>query len=549
MAFVDINPRYRPLLARQGLVTVADFLSLEGVLIGGHADRHAARVILGGGPGAIEAYLKREQCVRWRDRLASAWAGFGRRSRSCREAAVLRQLGPAGIDCPEVIAAGEDGGRAFLLTRALPETVDLRHFLHETGTADPGRGVLAARLGRALAALHAAGFTHPDLYSKHVLVSGEPGAGSVTLAFVDWQRARRCRCLGWARRARDLAALDATLADDLVTPRERLTCLAAYHRCLAGPGVRGRELARFREAVRRQSLRLLRRRRIREMRQPPLGAEAQQLCPLGGDAVRVTRQFREELRGRIPEWLRFPHRYAGPTNSVGRQAVVVAPTRVATLVCRRTSRPLRWLWGRLWGRPVVSVEVERAGTLFRLERYGVRTPRLLAFGQRSAPPWRTESVLVTEAPPATIPLGRWLRKRIGRSAGALRQQRGLVREAGDVMRRLHEAACYLGPEPYQTAAALLVQTLAGGAPQLLVAGVETIRRCHGPSARLALRDIAALRTALGSLCSRTDALRFWLAYLNVPRVTPDARRLAWRVLGVGRRLGHRCRAAVRRARL
>jgi hypothetical protein len=85
MAFVDIHPRYRRLLARQGLVTAEDFLGLDGVVCCGHPDRHVVRVALGKGAKAVPAFLKREHQTRWRDRLANVWAGFGLASRSFRE--------------------------------------------------------------------------------------------------------------------------------------------------------------------------------------------------------------------------------------------------------------------------------------------------------------------------------------------------------------------------------------------------------------------------------------------------------------------------------
>ena len=51
----------------------------------------------------------------------------------------------------------------------------------------------------------------------------------------DRERARWRRRVGWTRRWRDLAALDATLADDLATPRERLLALRAYLRASRTP--------------------------------------------------------------------------------------------------------------------------------------------------------------------------------------------------------------------------------------------------------------------------------------------------------------------------
>src|SRR5207244_3196548 len=80
-----VTPRYRELLARLGLRAPDDFLALPGVIYCGHPDRHVARVAL----GATPAFLKREHRVRWKDRLASAWAGFGFVPRAYREYRLL----------------------------------------------------------------------------------------------------------------------------------------------------------------------------------------------------------------------------------------------------------------------------------------------------------------------------------------------------------------------------------------------------------------------------------------------------------------------------
>jgi tRNA A-37 threonylcarbamoyl transferase component Bud32 len=461
-------------------------------------------VTVGDGPEAFTAYLKREQRVRWRDRLASALAGFGLVSRSCREARLLRQLECEGVAAPEVVASGEDGrGRAFLLVRALPGAVELRHFLSDRRLSPRQRRAVAGRLGRALAACHAAGFTHPDLYAKHILVRQDE-TGAIAFAFLDWMRAARRRRLSAARCCRDLAALDATLADELATARERLLCLRAYCR------VRTAFVPAWAAPlIRRHALRLLRRRRLGELRQPPLPAGRQQLVRV--DALCLNREFRDALQGKMPRWLTLP---GEATDTV----VPVAPARQAALVRRHVSRPLRWLWGRLRGKPLLSAEVEHAGTLFRLERYGVRAPRLLAFGQRSPRPWRTESLLLTEVLADSVPPGAGLARQPSR------ERRRLLREAGALVRRMHEAACYLG----DAADALRIQAPAGAPAQIVLAGVRAIRRRHRPSAGLASRDLATLRRGIGRAYSRTDALRFLLGYLDVPRLTPQARRLCGR---------------------
>ncbi len=384
MPHLEINPRFRDLLAGLGLSSAEQFLSLPGLIVSGHLDRHVARVALGG----AAAYLKREHRVRPRDRLAAAGAGFGLVSKSLREARVLAALRRAGVGAPDWVAAGEDGrGRAFLLLEDLPGAVDLREYLR--GATPEGRRQLARRLGSALASVHGAGFDHPDLYAKHVLV--DPATQAIR--FLDWQRTRRRLFVGRRRRARDLAALDATLADEFATGRERLACLRAYVRASAvdpPPGL-AKWLAR---AVRARAARLLRTRHVRKERAAPPPVAARGVRWLDGEALCVTQEFWEELGGAVPAWLPLPA--ASPEGS-SRSEVALAGGRRGLLVRRRCSRPLAWLWSALRGRSLVTEEVRQAGVLFARLKHGQDGPRVLAFGQRRPRPWRTESFLLTEA--------------------------------------------------------------------------------------------------------------------------------------------------------
>ena len=185
--FVEVHPRYRLFLRRQGLTEARHFLDLSAAVVSGHPGRSVARIALTGGDEVISAFLKRESRVSWHVRLTGAIAGFGFISRSLREARTLEALEREGVGCPEWLAAGEDdSGRAFLLIRETPGAMELRDWLRRE--ANPAaRRRLARSLGAALAQMHAAGFTHPDLYSKHVLV----GPDGKSVQFLDWQRSRR----------------------------------------------------------------------------------------------------------------------------------------------------------------------------------------------------------------------------------------------------------------------------------------------------------------------------------------------------------------------
>jgi len=510
-----INPRYRDFLLKQGLEKVEDFLRLSGVIYCGHPDRHVARLTLG---NAMPVFLKKEHRVRWRDRLVNFWAGFGFVSKSWRELAMDQVLQKEDIiNRPEVMAAGEASGQAFLLVREISDAVDLRSFL-ENHSNPAVRRRLARKLGEELARMHSAGIQHPDLLSKHVLVQSK----TMWLCFLDWQRSRRPRRLSWSRRCRDLAALDATLADTLASERERFIFLHAYLRGSAAGLLRSCALR-----IRDVASRLLKKRYIRELRQPGLPPGRQNLIWLDGDAVCLTREFREEIRDRLPAWLDLLRKPARPETDIHRRLVPLPDGRSGRLVRRRQSRPLSWLWQWLRGRTWVSPELEQAATLFRLERYGISPPRLLAVGQRREKPWRTQSFILTEPMPSRIRLVEWLACRQGRALTKpeRRQFRQVLQQTGAILARIHETGTILDSD-CNPRHVFDLEINPPDPPRVVPASVEGLCRCRKTSQRRALNDLRRIHAALASSCSQTDALRLLLGYLNLPRLTPAARKWA-----------------------
>jgi hypothetical protein len=77
--------------------------------------------------------------------------------------------------------------------------------------------------------------------------------------------------VSWRQRWRDLAALDASLPEQLVSLRVRLVCLSAYLREALGPHNRGL-LRRSLGAIAQRASQLLSRRKVREMRYPAASA-------------------------------------------------------------------------------------------------------------------------------------------------------------------------------------------------------------------------------------------------------------------------------------
>jgi tRNA A-37 threonylcarbamoyl transferase component Bud32 len=527
VAFVEINPRYREMLRQQGLLCPRDFFALPNVIVSGHPDRHVARVALGSSANPMIGYLKREHRVLLKDRLLNICAGHGFVSKSRREAQTLQSVASMGIGCPEWMAFGEDdAGRAFLLVRELSDTVDLRDYLRGLRA---GRSRFLQRLGVTIARIHEAGFDQPDLYSKHILI-GRNGS----IHFLDWQRSRRGR-LGWRQRWRDLAALSATLSDDLLRQSERLLCLRAYLRSwrrqsAATPPA----LLRAAFSVWKCQKALLGRRRIREMRQLPIAGSQHQLVWVDGEALCTTRAFQEELQGQFPDWLRLANL---PAKARHLQEIKHLPLGGRAFLQRRRAShgPIGFL-RRLIKRAPVAPEVRQAALIFRLQRHGVATPKLLAFGQRSASSWQTESFVAWELPAEATEIGEWLREVPPTvMGGTLRERRRqVIHEAGLTIRRLHDATVNFdrgrlvagGDSTGDQPGCLFVLEENGGIGVVCGAIAALVVRRRRME-RHALADLILLRTRFAeSLASRADELRFLLSYLGVNRLTPAARTLA-----------------------
>jgi heptose I phosphotransferase len=465
--FVSLHPAARALLRRRRWSEPEAFLDLPARVVSGHPGRDVARVELGEGT----AYLKRQQRVSWKERFASARAGWGLVSRCLREARVLDALQREGIPAPRWLAVGEDGaGRAFVLVEGAPG-VTLAAWLG--GTDDPAaRRRMAERLGADLARVHAAGFVHGDLYAKHVLV----GPGGRTFCLLDWQRGRRAGRWATARRLRDLAALHATLPAHLAGARLRLACLRAYRRGLAVAGWPADVPAR---RVATEANRLLERRHVREKRDlaPGLG---QAWLPGGGE-VAITHLGPGLLPG-VQPWLT-------PPRAAQARHWLELPGRGRALLEWRRAQPA---WRPHVLRPALSWEQQRAAYLLRLERLGLDAPRALAAGRAGG------ALFLLSAPPEAIHLDAWLRRGLPGRADALAR-------AGAFLRRLHDGCFYLG------SAALAVRPAAQPTPVL--AGLDGLAVRRRASNRLARRDLAMLEAGLARAgCTEDERGAFRAGY-------------------------------------
>ena len=420
---VEVQPSMKESFRALGLTTPEAFLDIPGEIVSGHPDRHVMRVVLANGQAA---YLKREHCIRLKDRYRNWRANFGWVSKSLREGRLLQHLERAGLPGPKWLAFGEDRlGRAFLLIEEIAGASDLRRY------SPPNPDELAVRLGRLCAEFHEAGFDHPDLFAKHLLI--DPATDALTL--IDWPRALIRFDIPWKNRIRALAALHATFSDDRVSGRQRFRFLWAYLRVVAaslrdarsGRGATGLQFGQLARSIDAESKNLLCWRGIREQRHPPLAGNAQRLVWLDGEALCAIPDIADQLTPEVRSGFYDPRN----NNSL----LSLRDGTQARLEVGIHGSQLKRCWSRIRRRDWRSPEMLKARLLFHLERHRIPAPKLLAYGQRHH--WRTTaSFLLHEAIPDNALA----------FAAAMREadedtRHLFLKQLANVVARLHDAGC------------------------------------------------------------------------------------------------------------
>jgi Lipopolysaccharide kinase (Kdo/WaaP) family len=496
---VTLHPRYAAWLRKEGLDTTEAVLDLTGEIVSGHPDRHVVRVELSESGKRRTLYLKREHAVGWRVRLKNYRAGFGWVSRSEREAMTLQALEACGLPSPQWLAYGTaDDGRAFLLVDDLAGQTDLRTTLADSRLNRAGRRKLAARLGTALAELHAAGFAPPDVSAKHVFVD----RSFTKVTVIDWQSAPHAGPISFDTRVHALALLHATVAESLATARDRLRVVGAYLRATSAPT--RPPVPTFVRAVIRESERLGRLSSVRDQRADVRIANGLRLSWLAGEAVCV-------VPGLVHQWPNppvTPPFYPGPlvARADPAEQFVGLPDGRTTSLYRFTTRALIGrLWHRLRGRAWRSPAATAARTLFQLLRFDVPAPRLLAFGQRLTSPVRAESFVLTDRVPGDEPLA----DRLARSFPGPLDRFLFLRQCGRAVRAMHDAGCRFS-RVRPTAEPLVVTPDDG----ILVNAPEAVDRATSLSNRDRFADVQRVLFAVYDVTTKTDRLRIVLGYLD-----------------------------------
>lgn len=466
--FVVVHPRHCASFASQGLHRAEDFLALPGEVVSGHPDRHVMQVKL---PG-VNAYLKRQHFVKFRERVRNALARFGFVSKSIREGMILRRLEELRIDGPEWLAYGESAdGRAFLLVADLSPFVELRAWLADPESTPGDRRECAANVGRHLAELHAAGIHHPETTAKHCYVH----PATLAVRFLDWQNATLQAAVSPQQVTRSLASFHASLAENLAGAKERLCVLASYRAALGTvPNI---------AAIERAAMRQRRRRSIRDQRLPRGASVRQPLVWLAGEAVCVVPEM-APLWPRPADGLPF-YDPDQPVGSVVEEVLTLPDGRKCRLVRRRMFAPVSRLTESIRCRSWRSPELEASRVLFHLERHEVPAPQLLAFGQKLRGRTRADSFFLFEPPANGVSLDLWITS----MKGPTRRAR-VLETTGMLIRQLHAAGCRIRSDC--DPASLILVTKNDPLTPVAIGDPRAIQLCRSLSRRDAERDLQRL---------------------------------------------------------
>lgn len=206
--------------------------------------RQRVRLVFKSTEGSRVFYLKRYRQPPFGEQLRRILAGRPRESAAGVEWRILTQLADAGLPVPAPVAFGQHmrgwlEARSFLVMAEAPgESLEKwlpRHWPRRAnGAAFRRRRTAIEAFARQIAAFHAAGFVHRDLYASHVFIRIEPDAAAPAFTFIDLQRIFRPRWRKTRWIAKDLAALDYSIAPH-VARTDRLRFWRTYLEAVRRP--------------------------------------------------------------------------------------------------------------------------------------------------------------------------------------------------------------------------------------------------------------------------------------------------------------------------
>lgn len=418
------DPAYAALIAAEGLDDLTQLLSrADGELVArGRPGRETRRIVLAAESAARRTvYLKRETSVRFKDLLRHVLAGRGYATKCRAELEVLRALRAANISVPRPIACLQRGfwrPQACLVVEALEGSLPLGEFLASAALAASAdrRAEFFGAMAGEVARLHATHYNQPDLFANHVHVT--PHGAGWRFSFLDFQRSSLHPHLSIGTRARDLAALWATLPRRLATERDEELFLDSY---LSAAELEDRATELL-SATRHRIERLLRRRKIWEIRESDTVAHrsVQVLAPVERGRMWIDPEYRSQLErdGRAT----FAAMMATTDGQCFRALadrenwrLVLADGRQPPRGAFLKKHHIRTFATRLRAKfglpPSESAGRVEARNVARLARGGISAMRLIAYGEHLHAGGLLESFVLTEELVGFTQLDHFLRRR------------------------------------------------------------------------------------------------------------------------------------------
>lgn len=228
-----VNPKYERVFADQGWNAFSGVFEHFFPNYARLKKMTVQRVTIPSRDGGIDAFFKLYH------HRESGWSFWMRASKARREFDNYAAFERLGLPAADRMACGEERNvlgvlqRAFIITRAVPDAVELDEFFQHKPPSAERRGVLHELAG-IVRGLHNAHFYYYDLVWRNILVSKPPpgmpakeGDAGPCLFLIDCPRGGFAQFGRARKQLRDLASLDKTAAQ-LCSRTERLRFFLAY---------------------------------------------------------------------------------------------------------------------------------------------------------------------------------------------------------------------------------------------------------------------------------------------------------------------------------
>jgi len=167
------------------------------------------------------------------------------------------------------------------------------------------------------------------------------------------------------------------------------------------------------------------------------------------------------------------------------------------------------------------------------DRAGIPVPEVIAHGCRRAGLRLLDAFILTRGIDAAVPLESWWANRGSRHGVPAALRREIIREALDLVARMHRAGFYHVDLQWRN---LLIQQSAVG-PRLFVLDSSRggLRRLPWMRWHARMRDLSSLEKTARNFLSRTERARFVHDYLRATNCRESPKRLITRILADRRR--------------